>query len=196
MNNRFSATPAFWRASRTMQRALGFSASAFVLTWAASAAADGLPFQPFPSFLQGSYGFTGGAACLFAPGSGPAPSPGNTTPFPNSGFKSNLQPNDAVPGSSTDAFSVSNSVEGIRTFNGDGTGTVKGTSVGITVRPTPGPTGYPSFPRIPRTSAISSTTRSIPMVAGPPQWCQAATTDHLWPAPAPGRRTRSTQSRR
>src|SRR5262249_30188167 len=39
------------------------------------------------------------------------------------------------------------SVEGIRTFNGDGTGTVKGTGVGITVRPTPGPPpANPAFP--------------------------------------------------
>jgi hypothetical protein len=46
----------------------------------------------------------------------------------------------------TGAFSRSFSVEGIRTFNGDGTGTVKGTVVGITVKPTPGPTGFPHFP--------------------------------------------------
>jgi hypothetical protein len=44
------------------------------------------------------------------------------------------------------AFSHSSAVEGIRTFNGDGTGTVTGTSVGITIRPTPGPNGYPHFP--------------------------------------------------
>jgi hypothetical protein len=45
------------------------------------------------------------------------------------------------------SFSFSNAVEGIRTFNGDGTGTVKGTSVGITPRPTPGPApAVPHFP--------------------------------------------------
>jgi hypothetical protein len=97
-----------------------------------------------PFGLRGGYAFTGEAACLFAPGSGAAATPG--VALPNSGFKANLQPNDAVPGSSSDAFSTSFSVEGIRVFKGDGTGTVKGTSVGITVRPTPGPTGYPSFP--------------------------------------------------
>ena len=32
------------------------------------------------------------------------------------------------------------------TFNGDGTGTIKGTIVGINVPPTPGPGGYPHFP--------------------------------------------------
>jgi hypothetical protein len=45
------------------------------------------------------------------------------------------------------SFSHSFSVEGIRTFKGDGTGTLKGTSVGITVRPTPGPPpAIPAFP--------------------------------------------------
>ena len=67
-------------------------------------------------------------------------------PQPNpagpSGFNSSLQP--LTNGSS---FSFSNAVEGIRTFNGDGTGTVVGTSVGITPRPTPGPPpAIPSFP--------------------------------------------------
>ena len=44
------------------------------------------------------------------------------------------------------AYSRSFSVEGIRTFNGDGTGTVKGTAVGIVVKPTPGPPVFPRFP--------------------------------------------------
>jgi hypothetical protein len=34
----------------------------------------------------------------------------------------------------------------LRKFNGDGTGTVKGTAVDIVGRPTPGPGGFPSFP--------------------------------------------------
>src|SRR6267154_962932 len=84
--------------------------------------------------LKGAYGFTGTAACLVAPGhvgdqNTPPPLPANPTPFvplPLSGFKPNLQPNDAVPGSSSVAFLDSFAVEGIRTFNGDGTGTVKG----------------------------------------------------------------------
>jgi hypothetical protein len=119
--------------------------AALTLGWAAAASADS------PK-LRGSYGFTGTAACLVAPGhagdpNGPPltnPTPG--TALPNSGFQSNLRPNDAVPGSPTQAYSSSYSVEGIRTFNGDGTGTVKGTTVGITVRPTPGPGGFPHFP--------------------------------------------------
>ena len=100
--------------------------------------------------IKGSYGFTGTAACLTAPGhvgdpNTPPPLP-NPTPgvaLPNSGFNGNLQPNDN-PG--TEAFSRSFSVEGIRTFDGHGNGTVKGTVVGVTVRPTPGPNGFPHFP--------------------------------------------------
>src|SRR5262249_13540423 len=100
--------------------------------------------------IKGSFGFTGTAACLVAVGhvGDPNTSPpmANPTPgvaLPNSGFNANLQPND-TPGSQ--AFSFSTSVEGVRTFHGDGTGTVKGTTVGITVRPTPGPGGFPHFP--------------------------------------------------
>jgi hypothetical protein len=111
-----------------MQRTLAFSVSAIVMVWAASAAADS------PK-LKGAYGFTGTAACLVAPGS-----TGTTSGPP--GFNANLQTLDGA-----NSFSHSFSVEGIRTFNGDGTGTVKGTSVGITPRPTPGPPpGFiPSF---------------------------------------------------
>jgi hypothetical protein len=118
-----------------MQRAFLWSASVFVAAWAGSAAADS------PK-LKGAYGFTGTAACLVAPGSAAtAPAPGNTMPLANSGFDpTTLHPIDGK------AFSHSNAVEGIRTFNGDGTGTVNGTTVGITVPPTPQPPGYPSFP--------------------------------------------------
>lgn len=131
-----------------MKRSHSWSASVsvFLATWAAGAAADS------PN-LKGAYGFTGTAACLVAPGHvgdpNTPPPLNNPTPgiaLPNSGFQADLRPNDAVLGSFTEAFSHSFSVEGIRTFNGDGTGTVKGTSVGITVRPTPGPNGFPHFP--------------------------------------------------
>ena len=131
---------------RTLMPSVSLVATTFVAVCAGSAAADS------PN-LKGSYGFTGTAACLVAPGhvgdpNTPPPLP-NPTPgvaLPNSGFKPNLQPNDSGPGLSTEAFSRSFSVEGIRTFNGDGTGTVKGTSVGIVGRPTPGPNGFPHFP--------------------------------------------------
>lgn len=132
---------------RFMKRyVFAFPLSALVLTtWAAAAAAD-------PPRLKGSFGFTGTAACLVAPGyagnpSGP-PLPANPTPgvaFPNSGFQPDLRPNDVLTGVNG-SYSTSHAVEGIRTFNGDGTGTVKGTVVYITVRPTPGPGGYPHFP--------------------------------------------------
>jgi hypothetical protein len=105
-----------------------------ILIWAATAAANS------PK-LKGAYGFTGTAACLVAPGSSATqPLPGNTTPLPNSGFQADLRPIDGK------SFSHSFAVEGIRTFNDDGTGTVKGTEVGITVPPTPQPPGYPAFP--------------------------------------------------
>ena len=121
------------------------SASFVALTWAAAAAANS------PN-IRGSYGFTGTAECLIAPGHfGPYTGPGlpNPTPGvaqPNSGFQPNLRPLDATPTTPTQAFANSFSVVGIRTFNGNGTGTVKGTTVGIAIRPTPGPGGYPSFP--------------------------------------------------
>jgi hypothetical protein len=96
-----------------------------------------------PLRLKGAYGFTGSAACLVAPGStvppGPNPTPGIA--LPNSGFDPvTLRPIDGK------VFSRSFAVEGIRTFNGDGTGTVKGTAVAVTVPPTPQPPGFPNFP--------------------------------------------------
>jgi hypothetical protein len=118
----------------SMQRVLLLSASVVAMTWAANAVADS------PN-LKGAYGFTGTAACLVAPGSAAtAPAPGNTTPLANSGFQPNLHPVDGK------VFSHSFSVEGIRTFDGNGNGTVKGTSVGITPPPTPPSPGYPAFP--------------------------------------------------
>jgi hypothetical protein len=123
---------------------LAISLSVLTLGYAASAAADA------PK-LKGSYGFTGPAVCLVAQGYAGSPSGppiANPTPgmaFPNSGFQPNLRPNDALTGTS-EAYVYSFGVEGIRKFNGDGTGTVKGTVVSVTGRPTPGPGGYPHFP--------------------------------------------------
>lgn len=122
-----------------MYRSLVLSVSAVALS-ATAAAADS------PS-LKGSYGFTGTADCLVAPGhvdgTTPLPNPTPGVALPNSGFNAKLQPNDAGPTSA--AFTRSFSVEGVRTFNGDGTGTVQGTAVDVTHRPTPGPNGYPHF---------------------------------------------------
>jgi hypothetical protein len=126
---------------RTLMPSVSIVATTFVAIYAGSAVADS------PN-LKGSYGFTGTAACLVAPGHDPNNTT-NLTPgvaLPNSGFQPNLRPKDAVAGGSQNSFTRSFSVEGIRTFNGDGTGTVKGTAVGIDGRPTPGPGGFPSFP--------------------------------------------------
>jgi hypothetical protein len=125
-----------------MHRAFALALSTVALTWAGSAAAD-------PPSIVGSYGFTGTAGCLVAPGNAPGTTPlPNPTPgvaLPNSGFNARLQPNDITPGP-TNSYTRSFSVEGIRTFNRDGTGTVKGTAVGVVGRPTPGPDGFPHFP--------------------------------------------------
>jgi hypothetical protein len=111
-----------------------------VLTAAGSAFADS------PK-LKGAYGFTGTAACLVAPGHVPDPlNPTSGLALPNSGFQPSLRPKDAIPNQAQNSFARSFSVEGIRTFDGDGNGTVKGTAVGIVTRPTPGPTGFPNFP--------------------------------------------------
>jgi hypothetical protein len=102
--------------------------------------------------LKGSYGFTGSAVCLVAPGYAGVPNGGpplpNPTPgvaLPNSGFQANLRPTDALSGI-TESYTYSFSVIGVRTFDGNGNGTVKGTAFSITGRPTPGPGGFPHFP--------------------------------------------------
>ena len=121
-----------------MKRALVQLVPVVAALWVVSAAADS------PK-LKGSYAFTGTAGCLVAPGSGDQPASGNT-------FRSLLwflwQSDEAQRKfDGGDLFHHTFSVEGVRTFNGDGTGTVTGTAVGITVRPTPGPApAYPHFP--------------------------------------------------
>jgi hypothetical protein len=86
-----------------MRRFLILSVSAFVFTWATTNV-----FAASPN-LKGDYAFTGTAACM-----------DSTTPF-----NPNFTPPDGT-------FGQSWAVLGIRTFNGDGTGTVKGSSMGIT----------------------------------------------------------------
>jgi hypothetical protein len=122
--------------------------SVAAMAWASSAGAQGWGSN---GYLQGVYGFTGSTGCLYAPGSASSPpAPGNTTPEPNAGFNSSLQPIDHET-----SFSNSTSIEGYRIFNGDGTGTVKATETGMTPPPTPGPTGYPSFPPSAESANIS-----------------------------------------
>ena len=124
-----------------MYRTFALTIAGLALTGVGSAATE-------PN-IQGSFGFTSTAACLTAMGhvGDPNTSPpmANPTPgvaLPNSGFNASLQPNDTP---NSEAFSFSNAVEGIRTFDGRGHGTVKGTTVGITVRPTLGLGGFPHF---------------------------------------------------
>src|SRR5262245_26358001 len=119
---------------KPMRRAFNRTVAAVTLTWATTAAADA------PK-LKGEYAFTGTAACLFAPGSSPpAPPPAPGTPRANAGFNADLTPVDGR------TYSESFSTEGIQTFKGDGTGTAKGTTVGIVPPPTPQPPGAPAFP--------------------------------------------------
>jgi hypothetical protein len=92
-----------------MKRVMMLCGTALTITYAASAAAD-------PPNLKGAYGFTGSDACLTS----------------LLGFNTRFQ---AIDGR---VFSGSGNVEGVRRFNGDGTGTVTGSSMGITVPPTPG----------------------------------------------------------
>lgn len=119
---------------------------------AAATAASADPGNFGSPKLKGSFGFTGTAVCLVAPGhvgdpnGPPLPNPTPGVALPNSGFQPDLRPKDAVPGSSTAAYTRSFSVEGIRKFSGNGTGTVKGTAVAVIGRPTPGPGGFPHFP--------------------------------------------------
>src|SRR4030095_7395561 len=112
----------------SMYRTFTLSLSVVALAWAATASAA-------PATLKGAYAFTGTAACLVAPGHvgdpnvpPPLPNPTPGVALPNSGFNAIFQPID-FPNSQS--FSRSFSVEGIRTFNGDGTGTGKGTAAGI-----------------------------------------------------------------
>jgi hypothetical protein len=120
-----------------MQRALMCLVAGTAFTWATIAAAD-------TSQLYGEYAFTGTTACLVAPGgvggATPLPNPTPGVALPGSGFDSRLVPNDAET-----SFTRSFSVEGIRTFDGNGHGTVKATLVAILPGPTPGPNGFPHF---------------------------------------------------
>ena len=123
-----------------------------ILGLACVTALSALPAEANTPRIKGQYAFTGFTSCLVSPGSDPS-APSNPTPgvmLPNAGFDANLR---RLPNSR--AFTVSFSVLGTRTFNGDGTGSVQGTAHSINGPPTPGPTGYPSFP--PSASANSFT---------------------------------------
>jgi hypothetical protein len=95
------------------------SISAAVMTWSADAVAAS-------SKLKGDYGYTGTLACIFSPGNPPT-----TPPFSQDGkfLAQGFGVNQSV------------SVHGIRTFNGDGTGSATLYVVGVE-RPTPPQTTY------------------------------------------------------
>ena len=106
-----------------MQRTCLWITAAIVTALAVFAVGDEAAAQ---TSLRGAYAFTGTGNCLVAPGA-----PGNTSTTPPTppvppGFDSSLQP------FGPPLFSFSFAVEGIRTFNGDGTGTVTGTAVSTT----------------------------------------------------------------
>jgi len=90
-----------------MQRIAVFSVSVAAMTaWAASAVADS------PK-LKGDYGFTGSSTCVTTL-DGATPNPPQ-------------MPDEVFPPTSL----FSDAVQGVRTFNGDGTGTVTGSSMGV-----------------------------------------------------------------
>jgi hypothetical protein len=94
-------------------RAVGTAGIASILSVSFVAMACAQAATTLPLRLKGSYGFTGTASCL-------------STAAPGPGFNPNLTPTDG-------SFGQSFTSEGIRTFNGDGTGTVSGSSMGITI---------------------------------------------------------------
>lgn len=91
-----------------MQRLLMLSASAVAMIYSASAIAD-------PALLKGTYGVTGSAACLYASG----------------GFNASFQALGTT-------FSATAGIEGVQTFNGDGTGTREESNMAFTAPPTVG----------------------------------------------------------
>ena len=93
-----------------MRRTFFLSVTAAALVGAATAALAA------PPQLQGQYAVTGTTGCLFSP----------------TGFDPTFRPIDG------NNYSLSSNVEGIRVFNGDGTGTAKVTEVGF-VPPPPAP---------------------------------------------------------
>jgi hypothetical protein len=80
-----------------------------ILIWAGSGNAQG---QGLNQLLKGHYAFSGEGTCIVSP---------------TDGFNPDLTPIDPVG-----RFVVSFSVQGVRTFNGDGTGTMRARTVNIT----------------------------------------------------------------
>ena len=90
-----------------MRRASVWSMLGVMLLWSGVADAQGLNH-----ILRGTYAFTGEGACLVSP---------------TGGFNPDLTPTNPAG-----RFVISFSVQGVRIFNGDGTGTLSGRAVSIT----------------------------------------------------------------
>lgn len=114
---------------------------AVILSPASSVEADP---QNLNQLLRGDYAFSGEAVCLVSPGpfGPPAPPPPNPA-NPPGGFNPNFTP---FGPPAPFPFVLSFSVRGVRTFNGDGTGTVASRTVSIS-HPRALPTVPPFFDR-------------------------------------------------
>ena len=109
----------------TMLRlSIGIAASVLICT---SAVAGG------GSKLKGQYGFSGAAHCIH---SSVGFSASNEALCGDTHQPISVQPNPSNPRNTCPGvFATTNSVEGVRTFNGNGTGTVQGNNVSLTVPP-------------------------------------------------------------
>ena len=127
-----------------MRRASLWCIVGVMLLWTGAADADP---QPLNALLQGDYVSTGEGTCLVA--------------LPP-GFNPNLTPMDG-------RFTFSSSTQGIRTFHGDGTGTVQSRSVSVTHPDTPVTLGGASSSDI-NTESFTYTVapdRTVTVVSGP-----------------------------
>jgi hypothetical protein len=85
------------------------------------------------SKLKGQYGFSGSAHCIT---SSVGFSPAGEALCGDTGQPISAQPNPSQPRNTCPGvFATTNSVEGVRTFNNNGTGRVQGSSVSLTVPP-------------------------------------------------------------
>ena len=86
--------------------------------------------------LKGQYGFTGAAHCIHSPIGFTAL---GEALCGDTGQPISFQPNPSNPRNSCPGvFTLTNSVEGVRTFNGNGTGTGEGRNVSLNVPPNTG----------------------------------------------------------
>ena len=107
-----------------LRLSIGIAASVLICT---SALAGGGPQ------LKGEYGFAGAAHCIT---SSVGFSASGEARCADTGQPISFQPNPSSPRNTCPGvFATTNSVQGVRTFNGNGTGTVQGNNVSLTVPP-------------------------------------------------------------